>query len=107
MKQIRISFTAEEALMVVTALGTYQNRIGQHSSWSERKRIPTLRRLASEAESETELNSIHAKMEKEQGYISRCIAQGKECNELKERVKQLAGITDERMLTRKEERELV
>ena len=96
MNETRIYLTAEEALMVVTALGTYQNRIGQHSSWSERKRMPTLQRLAKEAETETELNEIHAKIEREQRYIDRCIQDGKECNALKERIKEMAGITDER-----------
>lgn len=96
MNETRIYLTAEEALMVVTALGTYQNRIGQHSSWAERKRMVTLRRLAEEAESETELNEIHSKIEREQRYIDRCIHDGKECNALKERIKEMAGITDER-----------
>ena len=96
MKQISITLTADEALMVVTALGTYQNRIGQHSSWAERKRIPTLQRLASEAESEAKINEIQAKIEKEHRYIAACIEDGKECNALKERIKQMAEISDER-----------
>ena len=96
MNETNIHLTADEALMVVTALGTYQNRIGQHASWSQRKRMPHLQRLAEEAETETELNDIHSKMEREQRYFDRCVQDGKECNALKERIKQMAGITDEK-----------
>lgn len=95
-QQVTLTLTADEALMVVTALGTYQNRIGQHVSWSQRKRMPTLQRLAEEAETETELNEIHCKMEREERYHARCIQDGKECNALKERIKQQAEINEER-----------
>lgn len=97
-EQVTITLTDQEALMVVTALGTYQNRIGQHTSWTERKRIPTLQRLAQDAETETDINAIQQKLEREQRYIARCINNGKLCNELKERIKREAGITNQRML---------
>lgn len=102
MKQVTLTLTAKEALMVVTALGTYQNRIGQHCSWSERKRIPTLQQQAQDEESKTDINDIQAKIEKERRYIARCIADGKECNRLKERIKQEAEITDEKQIVWKE-----
>lgn len=102
MKEVTLTLTANEALMVVTALGTYQNRIGQHSSWSERKRIPTLQQKAQEAESETDINDIQAKIEKERRYIARCIADGHECNRLKDRIKQEAEINDEKLMAWKE-----
>jgi len=102
MKQVTLTLTAKEALMVVTALGTYQNRIGQRSSWSERKRIPTLQQQAQEEEGKTDINDIQAKIEKERRYIARCIADGQECNRLKERIKQEAEITDEKQIVWKE-----
>ena len=95
-EQVTITLTDQEVLMVVTALGTYQNRIGQHASWAERKRIPTLQRLAQEASNETDINAIQQKIEREQRYIDRCINDGKACEILKNRIKQEAGITDEK-----------
>ena len=96
MRQITISLTADEALMIVKALGTYQNRIGQHANWAERKRIPLLEQQAAEAESEQDLNIIHSKIEWTRCYIASSIEMGVECNRLKERIKQEAGIADQK-----------
>ena len=44
---MELQVNEREALLIVTALGTYQNRVGQHTSWDQRKRLTTLRgRLA-------------------------------------------------------------
>jgi len=96
MKQINITLTADEALMLVTALGTYQNRLGQHAKWCGLKRLPVLRQKASESEIEAEIRNSRQQVEREERYIERCIADGVKANDLKERVKLAAGITTER-----------
>ena len=42
-----IEVNERESLLIITALGVYQNRTGQKARWSEKKRMITLRsRLA-------------------------------------------------------------
>ena len=44
---MNVQVNEREALLIVTALGVYQNRLGQHTSCLQRKRMLTLRaRLA-------------------------------------------------------------
>ena len=91
---VNLTLSQNEALMIITALGTYQNRVGQHARWAERKRIPTLNRMATEAAGTGGVEIIYKKKEWTQRYIETAIADGHKCNELKERIKQAAGITD-------------
>lgn len=99
MEQTRIMLQPDEALMIVTALGTLQNRLGQHASWTERKRLPHLEQQMADCGNEQETATLRRKYERAQRHLNKSIADGKRCNELKERIKQTAGITDERMIS--------
>lgn len=92
---VNLQLSRDEALKIVTALGTYQNRIGQHASWAGRKRIPTLDQQAKETTDAEELKIIADKRAWTERYIATSIADGVKCNELKERIKQAAGISDD------------
>lgn len=93
---LSIKVTADEALMIVTALGTYQNRIGQHSSWAERKRIPLLEQQLTDETDEEQRGILQKKLKWTQRYIAKSIADGERCNLLKDRIKADTGITDEK-----------
>ena len=91
-----------EALLIVTALGTYQNRVGQHTSWDERKRMRTLRARLADAvviNDAEESGQLLRAMSKTKRRIQRGIALGLEISTLRERVKAETGITDEKVNT--------
>ena len=95
MEQTRIMLQPDEALMIVTALGTLQNRLGQHASWTERKRLPQLERQMADCSNEEETATLRRKYEWAQRHLNKSVADGKR----KERIKQTVGITDERMIS--------
>jgi hypothetical protein len=99
MEQTRIMLQPDEALMIVRGLGTLQNRLGHHASWTERKRLPHLEQLLADSSNEEEAAMLHSKYERAQRHLNKLIADGKRCNELKERIKQTVGITGERMIS--------
>ena len=85
--------------MVVTALGVYQNRIGQNSSWLQRKRLPTLRsRLADAINDEAEANTLRHILCKTARRIEVRINLGREISALRERIKLVTDITDEKVI---------
>ena len=91
-----------EALLIVTALGTYQNRVGQHTSWDQRKRLTTLRgRLADcvTIGDDDEAAGVRRALSKTKRRIERGINLGLEISTLRERVKAETGITDEKVNT--------
>lgn len=96
---MELKVNEREALLIVTALGTYYNRVGQHTSWDERKRQRTLReRLANCViiGDEEEAQQIRKAMAKTKRRIERSIKLGLEISTLRERLKADANITDER-----------
>lgn len=95
-----------EALLIVTALGTYQNRVGQHTSWDQRKRLTTLRgRLADcvAIGDDEEAKAVRKALAKTKRRIERGINIGLEVSTLRERLKADAGITDEKINPKEEE----
>ena len=89
-----------EALLIVTALGTMQNRVGQHTSWDIRKRQPVLRvRLADcvTIGDDDEAKQVRKALIKAKRRIERGINLGLEISTLRERLKAEAGITDEKL----------
>lgn len=103
---MELQVNEREALLIVTALGTYQNRVGQHTSWDQRKRLTTLRGRLADCViigDQEEAKGIHKALAKTHRRIERGIALGKEISTLRERVKDLAGITDEKVNTHDDE----
>lgn len=89
-----------EALLIVTALGTYQNRVGQHTGWDQRKRQPRLRgRLADSMVigDEEEARALRKALANTKRRIERGVNLGLEISTLRERVKAETGITDEKV----------
>ena len=92
--------TEREALLLVSALGVFQNRIGQHGSWQKRKRMVTLRHRLADClivGDRQEAESIMESMNKCQREQERLVTIGQEANTLRKRIKQLTGITDVRL----------
>jgi hypothetical protein len=91
-----------EALLIVTALGTYQNRVGQHTSWDQRKRLTTLRSRLADCVTigdDDEASGVRRALSKTKRRIERGINLGLEISTLRERVKAETGITDEKVNT--------
>lgn len=88
-----------EALLIVKALGTYQNRVGQYARWNERKRQRTLReRLAICViiGDEEEAEGVRNAMANTNRRIEHGINLRLEISTLRERLKADANITDEK-----------
>ena len=105
---MNINVNEREALLIVSALGTYQNRVGQHASWEQRKRTARLRaRLADciTIGDEEEAKILQRALTNAKKRIEKRIAMGEEINTLKERVKAETGLTDERITLRDDEEE--
>lgn len=91
-----------EALLIVTALGCLQNRIGQTASWLQRKRLTTLRaRLADlvtigEGGGE-DAAAIRRAMKNAHRAIAKRVAAGEEINALRKLIKEAANIDDTRL----------
>ena len=89
-----------EALLIVTALGVWQNRVGQHTSWDERKRLPTLRARFADCVTigdDEEAKAVRRAITKTKRRIERGINLGLEISALRERLKADTGITDEKV----------
>lgn len=99
---MELKVNEREALLIVTALGTYQNRVGQHTSWDQRKRLRSLRARLADAitiADETETKELRKAIKKTKRRIERGINLGLEISTLRERVKAETGITDEKVNT--------
>lgn len=107
MQPVTITLTPEEALLVVTALGCYQNRVGQQARHDETRRLPDLIARRDAAERDGERDGYNAAIDRVRTYVSHCVASGKTACELKDRIKSLAGITDERRHQRQDAAEPV
>jgi hypothetical protein len=97
---MELQVNEREALLIVTALGVYQNRVGQHASWNQRKRLVTLRgRLADcvTIGDDDEAKQVRKALTKAKRRIERGINLGLEISTLRERLKAEAGITDEKL----------
>ena len=95
-----IYVTEREALLLVSALGVFQNRIGQNCSWMKRRRMETLRHRLADCiiiDDCLEAEALMESMNKCQREQERFITIGQEANTLRKRIKQLAGITDVRL----------
>ena len=95
-----------EALLIVTALGVYQNRVGQHTSWDQRKRQPTLRARLSDCvtiSDDEEAKEVRKALTKTKRRIERGINLGLEISALRERVKAETGITDQEVRWRRDD----
>ena len=97
---MELQVNEREALLIVTALGVYQNRVGQHASWGQRKRLPTLRARLADCVTigdDEEAKAVRKELTKAQRYIERRIALGEEVSWLRERLKADAGIMGEKV----------
>lgn len=98
---MNVQVNEREALLIVTALGVYQNRVGQHTNWKQRKRMPTLRaRLADcvTVGDDDEAKVVRKEMEYTKKSIETRTNLGKEISELRERLKADTGVTFERVI---------
>jgi hypothetical protein len=98
-KTFNLSLTKDEMLMIVTALGTLKDRIGQKAGWLQRKRMPTLRgRLADcvTIGDETEADGVRKAMRRATNEIEKRINAGEEIAGMMNSLKTKAEITDER-----------
>ena len=89
-----------EALLIVSALGVFQNRVGQRTRWDQRKRLRTL--TARYADNITigdweEAKAVLKARINTKRRIERGINLGLEISALRERVKADTGITDEKV----------
>ena len=100
LKDMELQVNEREALLIVTALGTYQNRVGQHTSWDQRKRQPTLRARLADCVTigdDEEAKAVRKALAKTKRRIERGMNLGLEISTLRERVKAETGITDEKV----------
>lgn len=100
MRKYKVFFNDEDALTVITALGVLKDRIGQKASWNQRKRLPTLRsRLADciAIGDEAEADNLRKAITRVQKDIESRIGRGKKIAELRDALKQIAGVTDEHL----------
>ena len=97
---MELQVNEREALLIVTALGVWQNRVGQHTSWDERKRLPTLRARLADCVTigdDEEAKAVRRAITKTKRRIERGINLGLEISALRERLKADTGITDEKV----------
>jgi hypothetical protein len=100
MRKYKVFFNDEDALTVITALGVLKDRIGQKASWNQRKRLPTLRsRLADciAIGDEAEADNLRKAITRVQKDTESRIERGKKIAELRDALKQIAGVTDEHL----------
>lgn len=100
MRKYKVFFNDEDALTVITALGVLKDRIGQKASWNQRKRLPTLRsRLADciAIGDEAEADNLRKAITRVQKDTESRIGRGKKIAELRDALKQIAGVTDEHL----------
>jgi hypothetical protein len=103
---MELQVNEREALLIVTALGVYQNRVGQHTSWDERKRQPTLRARLADCVTigdDEEAKAVRKALTKTKRRIERGINLGFEVSTLRERVKAETGITDQEVRWRRDD----
>jgi hypothetical protein len=103
---MELQVNEREALLIVTSLGVYQNRVGQHASWDQRKRLVTLRgRLADcvTIGDDEEAKAVRKALAKTKRRIERGINLGLEVSTLRERVKAETGITDQEVRWRRDD----
>ena len=101
-----IEINEREALLIVTALGTYQNRVGQHTSWDQCKRMNTVRSRLADAiviSDKEETEKLLRAMSNTKRRIAKGIALGEEICTLRQRLKDETGITNEKVNTPDEE----
>ena len=108
---MKLEVNEREALLIVSALGKYQNRVGQKARWFQRKRLTTLRSQLADLivigeladniviGADDEVKALHKVIHKTIRRADRLISLGVEVSTLRERVKADTGITDERVIT--------
>ena len=99
---MEIQVTKREVLLIVTALASKHKRIGQKVSWQYRKRLPLLRSRLADCITIGIGDGIAAiNLKNEIELSKRRIRQGfnigVELSDLRKRLKEQAGITDERI----------
>jgi hypothetical protein len=107
---MELQVNEREALLIVTALGTYQNRVGQHTSWDQRKRQPTLRARLADCVTigdDEEAKAVRKALAKTKRRIERGMNLGLEISALRERVKAETGINDEKVNPKDDEEERI
>ena len=99
---MKLEVNEREALLIVSALGKYQNRVGQKARWFQRKRLTTLRSQLADnivIGEDDEVKALRMVIHKTTRRADRLISLGVEVSTLRERVKADTGITDERVIT--------
>lgn len=82
--------------------------MGQHTSWDQRKRQPTLRARLADCVTigdDEEAKAVRKALAKTKRRIGRGINLGVEISTLRERVKEETGITDQKVNTNDDEEE--
>lgn len=103
---MRIEMNEREALLIVTALGVYQNRVGQRTRWDQRKRMATLRQRLANCMiigEEEEAEDVRKAIANTKRRIERGMNLGLEISALRERAKAETGITDEKVIPHDDE----
>jgi hypothetical protein len=97
---MELQVNERESLLIVTALGMLQNRVGQKASWKQRKQQPKLRARLADCVTigdEEEAKALRKELTKTKRRIEWGIALGEEISALRERLKADTGINDERV----------
>ena len=97
---MELKVNEREALLIVTALGTYQNRVGQHTSWEQKKRQRTLRARLADCMTigdDEEAKAVRKALTNTKRRIERGINLGLEVSNPRKRIKDETGITDEQV----------
>lgn len=105
---MNVQVNEREALLIVTALGVYQNRVGQHTSWKQRKRMPTLRARLADCVivgDDDEAKAVRKAMDNTKNGIETRINLGKEISALRERLKTDTGVTFEKVINPEDEKD--
>lgn len=100
MKTMTFEFTDEQVLTLVTALGVLKDRIGQKGRWLQRKRLPMLSNKLADyltLGNEEEAERLRQVIGGAQRDVDSRIKRGEMIADLMNRIKQLSGITDERL----------
>lgn len=100
MKTMTFEFTDEQVLTLVTALGVLKDRIGQKGRWLQRKRLPMLSNKLADylaLGNEEEAERLRQVIGGTQRDVDSRIKRGEMIADLMNRIKQLSGITDERL----------
>ncbi len=89
---MEIKVNEKEYLLIVRALGVFQNRVGQHSRWNALRKSPRLSAQLSTCDDETARARLRKMLEKSEGYARSGAELVDEIGALRERLKEQAAL---------------